>query len=451
MTPVPVNAATFVSFITLILTGVVTVYLINKSEADTSQKLILFLITLFLYPFWIVFIYAWSESLFSLFLVIHILFIYKYFNSEREYLLILAGTASSCAALTRYAGYTVLLAFSLLAAALVISKFRKYPRYYLYTVIFWLPSCVWGIRNYFVDNTLHGPRLPSRYNFFENVYYLITVLKNDLGIILGILVLCGLVISATYITKRAINIFSYLFLFILIYLTFVLGMSSLVTMDRLNTRFLASIYPLFIILLSFSIPHLDRLVHFPNVHLRNTLIIILLAISLVHHLEFFSVHMSREKILNPLHYGTGFEKTSNGEQIRKFFTRNLGTQTANISISVIVDSCPSVNYSMVFRDILPNFYRIVDLDRQIKKDRYTFTLKNIKNGTIKKITFVQPWWLKLNNFSGEECRDYVSLILKDLDKEDVRYVIVDEDFYSDQPDWDVIARDRYVLMRRTAN
>lgn len=448
LTPVPINAASLVSFVSLILTGVVTVYLINKSEANTSQKLILCLTILFLYPFWVVFIHAWSESIFSLFLAIHILFIYKYLASEREYLLILAGAASSCAALTRYAGYTVLLAFSLLAAALVIGKLKKPPRYYIYTVIFWLPSGVWAIRNYFIDKTLHGPRVPSKYNVFGNIYHLITVFKEDLGIILAILILGGLVISAMYIKKRTINILSYLFVFILVYLTFILGTSSLVTIDRLNTRFLASIYPLLIILLAFSIPHLDQVLHFPNTRLRNGLIIILLAVSLVNHLQFFSLHMSKEKILNPFHYGTGFERTTNGGKIRNFFAQKLKPPAANISVSVIVHYCPSVNYSMVFRDILPEFYRIVDLDRQFKKGRYTFTVKNVKNGRLKKITFVQPWWLKLRLSSEEKNRDYVNFILKDLSKENVQYVIVNEVLYSEQPDWDVIANDKYILVER---
>jgi len=138
--------------------------------------------------------YAWSESLFSLFLITHIYFVMKHLRTGKFSFYVFASLFASFSALTRYPGYAVIASFFLYTVYIVrhTRDFRGWSTYLLSYSVSFIPSLLWVGRNYLIFGTLHGVRDPSEATISESITLIAKILLEDLDIVLLGLLLISL-------------------------------------------------------------------------------------------------------------------------------------------------------------------------------------------------------------------------------------------------------------------
>ena len=127
-----------------------------------------------------VFSYVWSEALFVFLMLAGNVFMFKYLQKPRVYLLILSAIILGLTPITRYAGFVFLIP-SLCLLCVFWGKsifFRRIPEFILYIVFYILPYSVWVARNRFIGIKERG---------FNPDYISIQTLRNIVNTIFSYL------------------------------------------------------------------------------------------------------------------------------------------------------------------------------------------------------------------------------------------------------------------------
>jgi hypothetical protein len=251
--PWPTEAAALLAGISLTLvmlaTGLLTLRL--------SKNVFLATVTVLLVATWTdlqyVFDVAWTEQLFTVFLVGHLLFIARYLERQRPVDLVLAGVMASGASLTRYMGVSLILVFGLYTLWLAWRSSASRQRYWAIgsALISALPLAGWLLRNQHVHGTMTGERKPSELSMLDNLGLSAGVLQEAIGAIsgLGLLTVASLVAIAL-LRKHAPQAGRVLIWFTayavglsLLYTAMVLWAATSVRIDGINTRYYAPVLP----------------------------------------------------------------------------------------------------------------------------------------------------------------------------------------------------------------
>ena len=206
---------------------------------------------------------AWSELIFSLFCVLFIKYLIK-FSVElrnRDFYILSVIVALSC--LQRYIGIAMAATASVSILLIVKSPLTERIKYSVKLLVISLtPLFFWLLRNYVSTSTISGPRTTSSYSLQHNIlktFDVITAWFIPSFTPLGIrLILAGIVFFAlvsiamnTYYKKNDSKIFILLIQagYILIYVIFIILLSSVSSLDPVPYRYLAPVFVNFICIL----------------------------------------------------------------------------------------------------------------------------------------------------------------------------------------------------------
>ena len=217
----------------------------------------------------------WSEPLFSLLILLSIVFLSNYLKKPSYANLVLLGIACAVAFLQRYSGVTLILSSSLIILFFLRESLRiRIINIMLFGIVSCLPVATWIIRNLITNSTLSGERyysvdklIPSIKQAFIEIGAFFIPKEFSQGIeILGIdlyrlIVFCiGVVILifSLYLVIRSLlnknnqvdqerNIIS---LFLIIYTSFIVYALLIACCAQ---RFFAPLYPVVILLFSISL------------------------------------------------------------------------------------------------------------------------------------------------------------------------------------------------------
>ena len=197
----------------------------------------------------------WSETIFIILLLLFLIKLNDYLPSNSRKALIIAAVFASLAALTRYAGVTIIATGGLLI--LVNQKIilgKRIGDFFLFSVISSLPLAINLITNYFASGTLTGGRERSLTAFTQNLHNAGSVFCDWLPFLSGhysfatvliCLIIAGLIIICMRTLLRNKIIVGYVDLsavFSLIYILFMIVMASISRQEDLNSRFLTPVF-----------------------------------------------------------------------------------------------------------------------------------------------------------------------------------------------------------------
>ncbi len=197
----------------------------------------------------------WSETVFIVLLLLFFMAMHRYFKSYSLKFIIAAAIIASLAAVTRYAGITIIGTGGLLLLLDMKREWRqKVQPVLLYAFIAPLPLAVNLIRNHIVGGTLTGMRERSLTSLGKNLEHVGTVFYDWLtgtnssskgAIWLGTLVMVTSLIACTRLflhKRRLADLGSIMALFALVYLLFMVFMATVSRFETLNSRFLAPVF-----------------------------------------------------------------------------------------------------------------------------------------------------------------------------------------------------------------
>ena len=184
--------------------------------------------------------------------VAHVLCVCRYHSTRAFHYLVWAAVFASCAALTRYIGYSLLAVFFVYA---VIALFTSLPHKVgriLVALAAFMPSVAYAVRNYLISGYAHGRRTPALVGLWHNVSLTATTLIDDLGIML-IPIILALVWALWRLfrrrTERADIAVRYIALVTGAYVALLLYSTSTVRIDPISARYFAPLYPLLVVLM----------------------------------------------------------------------------------------------------------------------------------------------------------------------------------------------------------
>ncbi|MBI9046169.1 MAG: glycosyltransferase family 39 protein [Anaerolineaceae bacterium] len=221
-------------------------------------------------PLVIVFFMAWSEPLFIFFLILYLIAILIYSEKKNIKTLLLLSLSVALACLTRYIG--VILVLTGIISIFLIQKDNvknKFSHTFIFTFASVLPIGIWVGRNFFLSETLFGPRYPSLHTLFDNIRYTFDTIVSWylpsritdsrpilmlLSLIIGFLVCMIFVWAKTPITallKQTRPLIVFILLVIIGYIGFLIISSTTTNYDSINYRLLSPIVvPITLILFS---------------------------------------------------------------------------------------------------------------------------------------------------------------------------------------------------------
>lgn len=205
-------------------------------------------------------IMAWSEPLFISFVLLSLLVAQSYLEESKISLLLLLAVVVSLATLTRYIGVVLILWGVLLILLFLRSNLKKKVAHLsLFILVSAVPLGLWLLRNYAISNTLTGSRFPSSYTILQNLTSTLETLlfwmipKRFIGppLLYGFILVIGAAllffisirarISWPPLNARAQPI-SPIFLFAVLYPTFLVISSTIAAYDEINNRLLSPIF-----------------------------------------------------------------------------------------------------------------------------------------------------------------------------------------------------------------
>lgn len=203
---------------------------------------------------------AWSELIFSLFCILFIKYLINFSIEirEKDFYLLSVIVALSC--LQRYIGVAMVptaLAAILLLVKIPVSERIKYSIKLL--IISLTPLFLWLFRNYMLTSTISGPRITSSYSFQHNIaktydvitaWFIPSFTPFHIRLILaGILSFILILIAINTFYKKNSSKNNMILIqagYILIYVLFVIILSSVSSLDPIPYRYLAPVYIIFI-------------------------------------------------------------------------------------------------------------------------------------------------------------------------------------------------------------
>lgn len=221
-------------------------------------------------------IMAWSEPMFILIVLMFFLCLDIYLRKNNLIYLILLSILIVLLSFTRYIGITlaVLCIFSILFSNESNVKVKILHVVFLIVILVILLGA-WLFRNHTISGTFFGPRSPSEYNFFDNIYLFfqgiycwllpggIRYYSISLKILFGVTIFISLIVILSVLYKltnkgnwKNLKIVymrvNPIIMFIIIYTGFLLISSSTTYYDAINERLLSPIYiPMVLVLLVF--------------------------------------------------------------------------------------------------------------------------------------------------------------------------------------------------------
>lgn len=210
--------------------------------------------------------FAWSETLFILFVTLFLFKLENSYNSHSVKNVLTLAVLAALACLTRYVGVTLVIFYLLYLLFSKIEFRKKLKLGSIFSAVSLAPLAIWLCRNFNLTGTLTGERGGSATSFVKNFYHAAdsfslwffpAEIPADTRITLtGVIALIG---AAYYIRKNLhqngsgqnsrtvlIN-----FGFSLTYVTYLIAVSSLVAFDQINHRLLAPVYiPLLVMALT---------------------------------------------------------------------------------------------------------------------------------------------------------------------------------------------------------
>lgn len=214
-----------------------------------------------------VFLMAWTEPLFVLFVLLYLVFFDIYVRKGSKVFLLLTSLSVALACLTRYIGVVLILVGVIEIAILNKKQIRSRIIDMLgFIVISAVPIALWLIRNYLISGTLTGPRAISTHSFYQNIH---SMLNNILGwyfpgrlqslyIFAVIFSIIGFLIGIYYLDiwiKRKPNLSwqTPFIILIAIYIIFLVASSKTSFLQLIDSRYLSPVFiPLNLLLLSYG-------------------------------------------------------------------------------------------------------------------------------------------------------------------------------------------------------
>ncbi len=257
----PADAAALVSGFTMILLLIVFARILTRFSDDTLLNC-LFLAALFTFEKIIyIFIHAWSEIPFALFVISAFYFLLRHHETGRTKYYVFAAILVSLTTMTRFMGYALVGAFFLYTLYFLYrrrverkEKDVSILKYLLLNSITYLPVLAFIIRNYVVSKTFHGSRVPTHLTSFGNYRKVIGVLEANLSTYFIVLLVLSLVVYLLFMKKQlpvetCRTTYSlpltYILVFVFIYTAMLIYTTSTVRVDPVSERYFSPIYALF--------------------------------------------------------------------------------------------------------------------------------------------------------------------------------------------------------------
>ncbi|MGA9351536.1 MAG: hypothetical protein WBW48_22380 [Anaerolineae bacterium] len=240
-------------------------------------------------------VFAWTEPLFVLFMLLFIFVMQQFLKSGKPLLLLLSAIFAALASLTRYIGVTVILTglVALLLFNRNITTITKLIQATLFAFISTFPLTAWVIRDYTVVSALVGERGLSPHTLMQDLYFTLNTVSKwflppIIPAILRILLIVLLFISGIAIfqvlprwnqNNRASSLrIMPLVYFILLYTSGLIASAARIAFDPINHRLLAPIYVPLMLLVLFTLDNIQQL--FPSVHFPKQTLNVFLPIGL---------------------------------------------------------------------------------------------------------------------------------------------------------------------------
>lgn len=219
----------------------------------------------------------WSETIFILLLLLFFLTMHRYFQSYSIKVLIAASLIASLAAVTRYAGITIIgTGFIFLILDMKRPMRQKIQHVVLYCVVSPILLIINLTRNYFVGGTMTGYREKAIKTLIENMHDTGSVFYDWLPFLNGhykgaawvtFLIVCILLFICyrQFIRNRRLVTFENMAaVFALLYVSFMVLVPSISRMETLDSRFLSPAFIPLLWSLSNRIVPITQKIDLPN-------------------------------------------------------------------------------------------------------------------------------------------------------------------------------------------
>jgi hypothetical protein len=220
------------------------------------------------------FLFALTEPLFILFILLYIYYINKYLTTGKKSTLIIFSIFAALACLTRYVGIVLILSGIITIISWKNNSAKNRIRELIvFLLISSLPISLWIVRNYFISHTFLGQRYASSFTFSENlIFFSNTILhwfvnfkldsKDLIPVILILTTLAYITINKLF--KKDGNAFNssmvnQLLLFIFLYSGAVIISSTTTAYDHIADRLLLPIYIPIVLLVFFFLNNVPGL------------------------------------------------------------------------------------------------------------------------------------------------------------------------------------------------
>lgn len=203
-------------------------------------------------------LWALSESLFIVLVLLHLITIERYLANASAASLVLLSTLTAMAFLTRYVG--IILVFTCATSIFFFSNSdikTRIRHLFVFSLLSGLPIGLWIARNYYLAGTFFGLRASSSFDLTDNLYYAaktiqywylperVTYHKAIVLLVMATIIALSLALlkNSTWTSIKAFLIDTRsLLLFIISYLAFLIYSSSTVAYDQIASRLLCPIY-----------------------------------------------------------------------------------------------------------------------------------------------------------------------------------------------------------------
>ena len=197
----------------------------------------------------------WSETVFLVLLILFIISIHKYFKKYSRKILIVAASIAALAAVTRYAGVTIIVTGGLLLLMdMKLAIKRKITDIFIYSFISTILLTINLLRNFAISGTLTGMRERSLRTLSDNMAEAGSVLYNWFTFTNGLykpapLLIIILIAALTIVcfqqikeNKRLSGYQNIAALFSLVFVVFMLVSASLSRFEEMDSRLLSPIF-----------------------------------------------------------------------------------------------------------------------------------------------------------------------------------------------------------------
>jgi len=264
----PVTLAPYLNGIVFALCLFLTAHLIDLSDIRTSLYKYILMFCLVLSPALIaIYTMLWSETLFIVLTLFFIIAVHKYQRERSLAWLLCSAVIAGLAAVTRYAGITVIATGMMLLFFDPALNFKKKALHFiLFTFVSNAFLAANLLRNSMITGLMTGPREAGITSLFTNITFYTNVVCSWLSISTQQLTLCSLIVIIIFlmmvllffrsavITNRYATIPNTFRAFFIVYTIFIIGISTLSHFEQINNRLLSPLIIPLLVILTYWIP-----------------------------------------------------------------------------------------------------------------------------------------------------------------------------------------------------